>query len=79
MKNLLFTLALLVSFDVYISGQGPVAVKGNSIGDSPAAKNLLDKAKVGDIVVFSDVLGTLDDSQSTVFSISPASVVVIIK
>ena len=56
----------VVSFDVSTTGQEPVAVKGNSIGDSPAAKNLLDKAKVGDIVVFSNVLATLDDSLNTV-------------
>ena len=56
----------VVSFDVSITGQEPVAVKGNSIGDSPAAKNLLDKAKVGDIVFFSNVLATLDDSLNTV-------------
>ena len=46
----------VVSFDVSISGQEPVTVKGNSIGDSSIAKNLLDIAKVGDFVVFSDAL-----------------------
>jgi hypothetical protein len=50
----------VVSFDVSISGQDSVTVKGNSIGDSPTAKNLLDKAKVGDYVFFSNVLTTLD-------------------
>jgi hypothetical protein len=55
----------VVSFDVSITGQESVAVKGNSIGDSPAAKNLLDKAKVGDYVVFSNILGTLGDSPNT--------------
>ena len=66
----------VVSFDVFISGQEPVAVKGNSIGDSPAAKNLLDKAKVGDIVVFSNVLVTLVESPITM---KASNVVVIIK
>ena len=55
----------VVSFDVFISGQEPVAVKGNSIGDSPAAKNLLDKAKVGDVVFFNNVVVTIGDSPNT--------------
>ena len=50
----------VVSFDVSISGQEPVTVKGNSIGDSSIAKNLLDIAKVGDFVVFSDALVVSD-------------------
>ena len=67
----------VVSFDVSTTGQELVAVKGNSIGDSPAAKNLLDKAKVGDIVFFRNVLGTLNDNNKSTFSISPAYVVII--
>ena len=66
----------VVSFDVFISGQEPVAVKGNSIGDSPAAKNLLDKAKVGDYVIFDNVLTTLE---TTSITMRTSGVVVIIK
>ena len=66
----------VVSFDVSISGQDSVTVKGNSIGDSPTAKNLLDKAKVGDIVLFSNVLVTLVESPITM---KASNVVVIIK
>ena len=66
----------VVSFDVFISGQETVAVKGNSIGDSPAAKNLLDKAKVGDYVIFDNVLTTLE---TTSITMRTSNVVVIIK
>ena len=65
MKNILFTLALLISLSFF--GQksndrelAEVAfaeienVKGNSIQDSSIAKNLLDKAKVGDVVTLSN-------------------------
>ena len=78
MKKLLFLLVFipLVSFDVYISGQGPVAVKGNSIGDSPAAKNLLDKAKAGDYVVFSNILVTIGDSPNTLKVWKPMVVII---
>ena len=65
----------VVSFDFAIA-ESNINVKGNSIGDSPAAKNLLDKAKVGDIVVFSNVLVTLVESPITM---KASNVVVIIK
>ena len=68
----------VVSFDVSISGQDPVTVKGNSIGDSPTAKNLLDKAKVGDYVFFSNVLTTLDISELD-YSMRASDAFVIIK
>ena len=38
-----------------VTNNRPVTVEGNSIGDSSIAKNLLDKAKVGDFVRFYDV------------------------
>ena len=44
----------VVSFEVSISGK-VVKVIGNSIGYSSIAKNLLDKAKAGDTVIFFNV------------------------
>ena len=51
----------VVSFDVSISGQD-TSVIGNSIGDSSIAENLLDAAKVGDLVVFSNVRAVAKDN-----------------
>ena len=55
----------VISFDVSIGQEPEFSVKGNSIEDSPAAKNLLDKAKAGDYVVFSNILVTIGDSPNT--------------
>ena len=51
----------VVSFDVSISGQ-VTSVKGNSIGDSSIAENLLDAAKVGDRVSFYNVRGVFKET-----------------
>ena len=51
----------VVSFKVSISGQ-VTSVKGNSIGDSSIAENLLDAAKVGDRVSFYNVIGVFKET-----------------
>ena len=50
---------IVVSFDVSISGK-VTNVIGNSIADSSVAKNLLDNAKAGDYVVFSNVVVSIE-------------------
>tara|TARA_Y100000746_G_scaffold161444_1_gene138922 strand:- start:227 stop:763 length:537 start_codon:yes stop_codon:yes gene_type:complete len=53
---------IVVSFDVNISGK-VTNVIGSSIADSSIAKNLLDNAKVGDIVIFSDVVVSIEGEE----------------
>ena len=67
----------VVSFDIFISGQEEaVAVKGNSIGNSLIAKNLLDTAKAGDFVVFSNVLVVGDNNfQYTINAVFPFKII----
>jgi len=55
----------VVSFDVNISGK-VTNVIGNSIADSSIAENLLDEAKVGDLVVFSNVRVMIEDNPNIV-------------
>jgi len=55
----------VVSFDVNISGE-VTNVTGSSIADSSIAKNLLDKAKVGDSVMFKDIIVSIDGVEVSV-------------
>ena len=50
---------IVVSFDVNISGK-VTNVIGSSIADSSVAKNLLNNAKVGDNVMFKDIIVSID-------------------
>ena len=56
---------IVVSFDVNISGE-VTNVTGSSIADSSIAKNLLDKAKVGDSVMFMDIIVSIDGVEVSV-------------
>ena len=80
MKNILFTLALLISLSFF--GQksndrelAEVAfaeienVKGNSIQDSSIAKNLLHNAKVGDVVTLSNVKVVLEKGSKSIINL----------
>ena len=59
---------IVVSFDISIAGN-VTNVKGNSIKDSSIAKNLLDKAKVGDEVIFSNVKVVLEKGSKTILNL----------
>jgi len=66
---------IVVAFTVDILGKH-VPVTGNSIADEYSAKILLDKAKAGDIVIFSGVLVSIEGktvslNRSYVFEIIP--------
>ena len=58
---------IVVSFDVSISRK-VTNVIGNSIADSSVAKNLLDNAKAGDIVVFSNVVVSIEGREMSLNS-----------
>ena len=66
----------VISFDVSIGQEPEFSVKGNSIEDSPAAKNLLDKVKAGDYVVFSNILVTIGESPNTLKVWKPMVVII---
>ena len=53
---------IVVSFDVNISGE-VTNVIGSSIADSSIAKNLLDNAKAGDIVVFYNFVVSIEGTE----------------
>ena len=59
---------IVVSFDVSIAGN-ITNVKGNSIQDSSIAKNLLHNAKVGDVVILSNVKVVLGKGSKSIINI----------